>query len=428
MGNNISIKSGSWCGDRTVNLAFPEHWNITVHPNRKLPEIPATQIESLLEKSVEDLKPKIPLNSKPNVAIVIDDHTRPTPVADILKPLIGLLNKNGIPNKNIKILVAIGTHILKQKSMMRCKLGEMMDSNIQIIYPDCRKRQDLAFITTSNTGIPIYINRHFANADLKIAISGIYPHDEAGFSGGAKILVGILGLETLSKFHRKYGLIKRGSTVNTEFRKEIEHYADLVNLDYSINCIVNNEKKIADLYYGDFRTAFREAVKKAKDCFQTTANPDADVVIANAYPLDNSLCVLGKSKWPFNYYKATTHKIILTPLLGPSDDRIPHASNRKEFMIHNLKRNLGASAAKRSVTNFIHYFRHLSNPGLIWDNRYVIYITYMDPNLTKKPKIINNCFVEYDWYRILFQLSCRLGNKYPVNASIYSHTPLLFIK
>lgn len=426
MNNLISLKTGSWCADRVINLAFPEHWNITVHQNKKLPELTASQLEGQLKKPVDDFKLKPLLNPKQKVAIVIDDHTRPTPVADILRPLLSLLNRSGIQNNNIKILVAIGTHILEQKSMMRNKLGELMDGEIEIIFPDCRNKQDLVYIATSNTGIPIYINKNFANSDLKITVSGIYPHDEAGFSGGAKILIGILGLETLSRFHRKYKLIERGSMVNTEFRKELEHYADLVKLDYSINCIVNKDKKIAGLYCGDFRKAFREAAKKAKSCLGTRINPNADVVIANAYPLDNSLCVLGKSKWPFNYCKASTHKIILTSLVGSSSDRIPLASNGKELMAQNLKRITGASRAKQALKKIVTSLKFIANPELKWEKDSVIFITHTDPKLKTRPKIINNCYVEYNWENIINELTNRIGQDYPVNASIHSHTPLLF--
>lgn len=69
---------------------------------------------------------------------------------------------------------------------MKNKLNDIMDGNIEIIFPDCRKARDLVYIGKSNSGIPVYINKHFADADVKITVSGIYPHDEAGFSGGQK--------------------------------------------------------------------------------------------------------------------------------------------------------------------------------------------------------------------------------------------------
>ena len=123
-----------------------------------------------------------------------------------------------------------------------------MDGDVEIIFPDCHKIKDLVYVGKSNSGIPVYINKHYANADLKIGVSGVHPHNEAGFSGGAKILIGMLGLETLSQFHLKYGSIVRGSAINTNFRNVLEHFADLVKLDYSINCVINKDKNIKKYY------------------------------------------------------------------------------------------------------------------------------------------------------------------------------------
>lgn len=112
--SHITIKTGSWCGDRTIKLAFPSHWNIEIHKGVTLPELNPAQINAQFETPVDNFKLESLLTPGKKVAIVIDDHTRPTPSADILRHLLGILNGYGIPDKNIKILVAIGTHILEK--------------------------------------------------------------------------------------------------------------------------------------------------------------------------------------------------------------------------------------------------------------------------------------------------------------------------
>ena len=422
----IELKTGSWCGDRTVTLTFPAHWSIQTHEGIEQPALSPSQIETQIVHPVENLKLESLLSPDKTVAIVIDDHTRPTPVSEILQPLLRLLNTNGISNQQIKIIVAIGTHILKYVSFMKSKLMDILDSGVEIILPDCRNRRDLVYMGESNTGIPVYVNRHFAHADIKIAVSGVYPHDEAGFSGGAKILIGLLGLETLSRFHREHGLLRRGAAIDTDFRNEIEHFADLAGLDYGISCTINANKSISGVYCGDFRKAFRIAARKAQECFGTGIDADADVVIANAYPLDTSLCVLGKSRWPFNYCKASAYRIILTALCDCSGDRIPLASSRTELNLQRLKRISGITSSKRMLKTMSRLLGILCNPGRKWKEANVIYVTHIDRNQRRRPKIISNCYVEYEWENIISDLLERAGPEDPLNVSIYLCTPLLF--
>lgn len=424
--NHIALKTGAWCGDKTIQLDFPNHWEIETHQGNEIPELDATQIGAQFENPVDGFKLQSLLGHGKKVAIVIDDHTRPTPAADILRTLLGLLKQSGILQRNIKILVAIGTHILENESLLRNKLNGILGTGVEIVVPDCRKGKDLVFLGTSNTGIPVYINKHFANADVRIAVSGIYPHDEAGFSGGAKILIGILGLKTLSRFHRKYGLLQRGAIISTAFRAELEHFADMAKLDYSINCIINNNGKIAELYCGDFRKAFRVAAAKAQTFLGTRIRHNADVIIANAYPLDNSLCVLGKSTWPFHYCKKGAYKIVVTALCDYPGDRIALASSEKEQIYHHLKRKIGLTGAKRTYKALIGRVGIMRDPARKWEKPFVIHIAHIDPRQKHRPKIINNCHIEYDWKKIIGELLDNMGHAYPARVSIYPYTPLHF--
>jgi nickel-dependent lactate racemase len=54
------------------------------------------------------------------IAVIVDDWTRPTPVADILQVLLPYLVSNGFSRENVVIIVALGTHV----AMTREELGE----------------------------------------------------------------------------------------------------------------------------------------------------------------------------------------------------------------------------------------------------------------------------------------------------------------
>jgi nickel-dependent lactate racemase len=424
---NLHLTSGSWCGDQTISISFPSHWSVTCHAGTTNPVLNESRITEKISSSIGNssgLITRLKPNSK--VAIVVDDHTRPTPVKSILEPLLQVLLHHGVKRENIKVLIALGTHILENKAFLRNKLGNLMDGEPEILFPDCRDCSQLVHVGDSSGNIPIYVNKFFASADVKISVSGVYPHDEAGFSGGAKILIGVLGLETISKFHRKHSLLRRGSAVDTEFRKELEHFADLVNLDFSINCIINHKKEITDIYCGDFRESFREAVVVAKKSFETSVDADADVVICNAYPLDTSLSVLGKSKWPFNYCSNSAYRIMVTALCNCSGERVHLTGGKVDAFAKKIKKLSGASGLKRLVKSTSIRSKSVLDRNFKYHNEYLVYIGYKEEACEKLPKMINNCIVVYDWQSIIADIVAKFGREHPVKVSVYPYAPLLF--
>ena len=424
--NHVELKTGVWCYDREVQISFPSHWTVSTLPVQAMPTLEQSKIVEELENPASGVKLHGLLSPNKKIAIVIDDHTRPTPVADILIPLIEMLKRSSVPIRNIKIIISIGTHKLEKKHLLANKLKGISDLGIEIIVPDCRKSKELSFIGVSKAGIPVYINKNYAEADIRIAISGIYPHDEAGFSGGAKILIGILGLRTLSLFHRKHGLVQRGATIETAFRDEIEHFADLARIDYSINCVLNFDLKIARIFCGNFREAFFVASSHARACLSTEIIPEADVVIANAYPLDNSFSVLGKSTWPFKYCKKNAFKIVVTSLCGQPGDRIPFHSNARERLVQGFKIRTGLSWTKRNLIEVKERLHSMLKVQYKWEKPYLVHIPFIDSQQKKKPQMINGCHIEYDWDAIVTELLKMMGLTYNARVAIFKYTPMTF--
>jgi hypothetical protein len=140
--------------------------------------------------------------------------------------------------------------------------------------------------------------------DVKIGVGGVYPHSEAGFSGGSKIAVpGICGIETARSLHQNLpGAGERGGSLTSAFRSEVDEIATRIGLDFVINAIINSERQVAAVFAGDKVAAFREAVECAVGVYAIDDEgqaAEADVVVADTYPFDTSL-VFARSKgmWP----------------------------------------------------------------------------------------------------------------------------------
>ena len=310
--NNYNFLKNVWNGDDILELSFQKNWNVSILEAKHQSSLSETQIKSCISKPIKSKSLDELSEGKRSVAIVVDDLTRPTPVILLLKIVLDVLISAGFSNSNIKIIVAGGSHQTLQKKELSKKLGNNINNEIQIISHSCKT--DLVYLGKSQAKTPLYVNRHFIDSDLKIGIGGVYAHRAAGFSGGAKIIVpGVCGLKTIKHLHENFkGKGLYNDLDNNQFRQEIEKIAGIFRLDYIINVVLNRDRKIAKVFAGNFIKAHREAAKNVQSIAEIETLDDADIVISDAYPFDNTLQFsINRGAWPFKYYNKNCSFVFL---------------------------------------------------------------------------------------------------------------------
>lgn len=287
-------------GKKDIELSIPKNmiaWQVApkkVLNDRELNVIIRDSLENPINtKKIEELA-----KDKKDAIIVIDDNTRPTPVKLILPEVIRKLNKADIEDKNIKILVALGTHRKMTKEELIEKCGENILNKYEIIQHDYQDESGLVYLGLTDTGIPVSINKAYYASDFKITIGNIIPHVDAGWSGGAKILLpGICGKETINSFHLKSTLNKDGVFGKTEncIRRDMEHIAKIVGLDFLVNTVLDVDENLAHVVSGHYINAHREGVRLAKKLFEFKSEGKVDMVIVSSYPADEDFWQAGKA-------------------------------------------------------------------------------------------------------------------------------------
>lgn len=129
------------------------------------------------------------------VLILVDDVTRGTPVAVVLRYVIEELEAAGVSDDRIVILTAQGTHRRMTEIELREKLGVMRDRFV-VHQHDWRDDAALHDFGQTSDGTRVTANRLLARTDFTLGIGSIAPHRIKGFSGGAKIAFpGVAGRE-----------------------------------------------------------------------------------------------------------------------------------------------------------------------------------------------------------------------------------------
>jgi nickel-dependent lactate racemase len=231
---------------------------------------------------------------KAQVVVVFPDLTRPMPNRTLLPPLLRHLELCGIPDANITLLCATGTHRQATPQEMEELVGPEIVARYTIIDHDAQSDEHVKVGDVD--GIPVLLLRHYVEADVRIITGFVEPHFFAGFSGGPKaVCPGLAATETILEAHhprriadaRATFVTRRGNPVHDFVRAAVA----LAPPHYSIDVAINAAREITAVFAGpldaahDAACAFVEAasVKQVADPF--------DVVVSTngGYPLDRNL-------------------------------------------------------------------------------------------------------------------------------------------
>ena len=228
------------------------------------------------------------------VAIVVDDATRPAPSHLMVPPLLEELNNAGVKDENITIIFACGTHKAVTREEAVKLLGEAVLNRVKTVSHDC-KASNLVYVgETRKHGTKVYLNRVFAEADVKILTGDIGFHYYAGYGGGRKsVLPGVSGEETIKHNHAMllHPNAKTGILDGNPVHEDMVEAARLAKVDFILNVVINSEKEVVKAFAGDVEQAFHEGVKLVDEMYRIPVDRKADIVVVSpgGYPADVNL-------------------------------------------------------------------------------------------------------------------------------------------
>lgn len=273
---------------------------------------PLVNLFQTLSHSLDYPIASIPFNSlfthNDKIAIVIPDKTRRCQTDKILDVIISRLNKNGIKNQSITIILACGTHPAHTSTEIKKLVGEKIYQSIKIIDHDSKKSDEMFHIGVTSRGTQLKINRNYAGANKRIIIGAIGHHYYAGFSGGRKlILPGIASYDSIQQNHslvlNKNPMLGKnpdaclGKLYGNPVNEDMIEAAQLAGVDFSINLILNSKNEIIKILCGDIIKAHKKGCEFFDKLYRINISNKADCVITSAggYPTDINFIQTHKS-------------------------------------------------------------------------------------------------------------------------------------
>ncbi|MBQ6361177.1 MAG: nickel-dependent lactate racemase [Lachnospiraceae bacterium] len=215
------------------------------------------------------------------IVIITSDVTRPCPSYIMLPPLLEELEAAGVKDVDITIVIALGSHRKQTEEEKKKLVGEAVYDRIAVVDSNA---EGYVHMGETAIGTPIDISTPVAEADFKICLGNIEYHYFAGYSGGAKAIMP--GVSTRAAIQSNHSMMVRdeacaGRIAGNPIREDIEAAAAIVGVNFILNVVLDEHKKIVKAVAGEVTKAHREGVKFLDSLYQKKIAKEADIVIAS---------------------------------------------------------------------------------------------------------------------------------------------------
>ncbi len=235
------------------------------------------------------------------VVIVTSDITRYTGSELYLPLLVERLNRVGIADHDIEILVALGIHRPQTEAEHRRIIGSLF-GRIRVTDHDCDDPEQLCFIGTTSNGIDVSINRKAVEAERLILTGTIGFHYFAGFGGGRKsVLPGIASRSACMASHfavlnpgegrGKNRLAVTGNLEGNPVHRAMVEGCALAEPDFILNTVLSADKRILAAFAGHWQEAHEVGCRYYREHFSWPLVEKVDLVVASCggFPKDINL-------------------------------------------------------------------------------------------------------------------------------------------
>ena len=227
--------------------------------------------------------PKLSTLAKPGmkVAVITSDVSRPLPSYEVLPSVLKELNAAGIPDSDITVVFALGSHRAQTEDEKRRLAGDAVYERVRCIDSD---PDDCILMGTSTNGTPFAVTRAVAEADFRIALGNIEFHYFAGYSGGVKALMP--GVSTPEAIQANHSLMVSpdacaGKLEGNPVREDLEQALNYCPIHYIVNAVLDEHKHIVYAVAGDVIEAHRVGCGYLDRMYRKPIPERADIVLVS---------------------------------------------------------------------------------------------------------------------------------------------------
>ncbi|MBP5288778.1 MAG: nickel-dependent lactate racemase [Clostridia bacterium] len=215
------------------------------------------------------------------IAVVTSDISRPMPTARVMPLLLDELYAGGAKKEDITLVFALGSHRKQTPEEQKKLAGDRAWAEIACVDSD---PEDVIHLGTTARGTPVDIFRTVAEADRVICLGNIEYHYFAGYSGGVKaIMPGCATREAIQANHKRMvdAAACAGHLAGNPVREDLEEAGAIVGIDFILNVVLDEHKKIVYAAAGDVTAAHRDGCRYLDTMYAVRIPEKADIVVVS---------------------------------------------------------------------------------------------------------------------------------------------------
>lgn len=239
------------------------------------------EVRRALEEPIGAPRLRDMLRPGEKIAIVTSDVTRPMPTWQVMGPLLDELEAAGVRDQDVTLVFALGSHRKHTPQEMARLAGPQAMGRIRCVDSD---PEDCISFGRTSRGTPVDITRVVAQADRRICLGNIEYHYFAGYSGGGKALMP--GVSTRSAIQENHRMMVQeeacaGRLAGNPLREDIEEAAAMVGIDFILNVVLDEHKRIVKAVAGDQVAAHRAGCAFLDKFYLKRIPRRADIVLVS---------------------------------------------------------------------------------------------------------------------------------------------------
>jgi nickel-dependent lactate racemase len=269
-----------------------------------------------------------------DVLVLIPDHTRTIPLPLLFRLLVEVLHDA----RRLDFMVALGTHPPLNEAQMLNLVGisrEERESFFQhagLLNHEWQSDEALVQIGTLaqeqvketaahlwhpslGGDVPVRINRRILDYGHILILGPTFPHEVAGFSGGAKYLFpGISGPEMINVTHwlgALKGVMNIIGIKENPVREMIHAAAEMVPTPVTLIALVVEKGGLAGIFIGDHITAWSAAADLSSERHIQWCDRPYHAVLSWAPPMYDELWTAGKAMYKLEPVVADGGELII---------------------------------------------------------------------------------------------------------------------
>jgi nickel-dependent lactate racemase len=218
------------------------------------------------------------------VAIVTDDYARPVIGSKVIPAVLAELAEAGVRDEDITIIMGCGTHRPCTREEMDRLLGREITTRYRVVNHNMDDKDNLVYLGMTSRGNAVWINRIFAQADVRV-LTGQIGIISFGFSGGRKsVLPAIAGRNTIYFNHRHAWITKAnfGNIEHNVMHEDALEAAHMARVHFIANVVLNLKLQIIKAVAGDMVQAWMDGVRFAQQHYTAPLARRPEIVITSA--------------------------------------------------------------------------------------------------------------------------------------------------